>query len=149
MRSDKIQTIDPAKAYLGRYRALMIRHQELTENIRLLEERATNTAAKIKSVNVQRGGPSDLVGETAASVADMEAMLSETARSVQEQMREIISTIEQVPGAMEQAILTKRYIGRKSWTVICHEVDLEKSRVFELHRWGIAAVRRILAERDD
>ena len=125
-----------------------MRYDELTDQIRTLEERATNTAAKIKAVNVRGGGPYDGFAETAAEIADARASLGDTARACDRRMAEIIRTIEQVPLEMEKVILTKRYISGKSWETICQDTGYAKTSVYRLHGWALSAVRCLLEQQD-
>lgn len=139
--------MNPAKTYLMKYRALLLRYEELTENIRTLEARATNTAARIKAANVQSGSVQDTIGDVAVAVADAENMLSDTVREIAVEMKGILRTIETVPDEMQKTILTKRYISGKSWSVICGEIGYEKTKVFEMHGWALVAVGRALESR--
>lgn len=139
--------INPAKSYLMKYRALLMRYEELTENIRTLEARATNTAAKLKAVNVQNGSVGDTVGDTAIAVADAENMLNDTVRDIAVEMKGILRVIETVPDEMQKTILTKRYISGKSWPMICSEIGYEKTKVHELHGWALISVNRALESR--
>lgn len=141
------RTYNPAKAYLQKYRALLLRYEDLTAQIRELEARATNTAARIKPVNVQNGGPRDTIGDTAAAVVDAESLLGDTAREIVEEMRGILQTIETVPDEMQKTILTKRYISGKPWSAICSEIGYEKTRVHQLHGWALLSVARALEAR--
>lgn len=138
------KTYNPAKAYLSRYRALLLRYEDLTASIREMEARATNTAARIKPVNVQSGGPNDMIGETAAAVVDAESLLEDTTREIVEEMRKILQIIETVPDEMQKTILTKRYISGKPWSAICAEIGYEKTRVHQLHGWALLSVTRAL-----
>ena len=141
------RTTNQAKAYLSKYRALLLRYEELTENIRTLETRATNTAARIKAVNVQPGSVHDNVGDVAVVVADAENMLGDTMRDIALEMKNILRVIDMIPDEMQKTILTKRYIGGKSWDVICGEIGYEKTKVFEMHGWALATVNRMLERR--
>lgn len=125
----------------------MLRYEDLTAQIREMEARATNTAARIKPVNVQTGGPRDSIGDTAAAVVDAESLLGETARGIVEEMQNILRTIEAVPDEMQKTILTKRYISGKPWPAICQEIGYEKTRVHQLHGWALLSVARALEER--
>lgn len=133
-----------AKNYLLKYRALLMRYEELSENIRSLEARATNTAARIKAVNVQSGSVMDTVGDVAIVVADAENLLGETLRDIAQEMKNILRVIDMIPDEMQKTILTKRYISNKPWDVICSEIGYEKTKVFEMHGWALAAVNRML-----
>ena len=135
------------KAYLGQYRALSLRYEELTQQIRLLEERATDTAAKIRAVNVRGGGAYDGNAEIIADIADARTALGETLRDCDHRMAEIIRAIEGVPLEMEKLVLTKRYISGKSWEAISQEIGYCKSSIYRLHGWGLADIRRELEAR--
>lgn len=124
-----------------------MRYEELTENIRSLEERATNTASRIKAVNVQSGSVHDTIGDVAVDVADAEHMLGDTMRDIASEMKSILRVIESVPDEMQKTILTKRYIGGKSWDVICSEIGYEKTRVHEIHGWALINVSNALESR--
>lgn len=138
---------NPAKIYLMKYRALLLRYEELTENIRTLEARATNTAARIKAANVQSGSTQDTVGDVAVAVADAENMLSDTVRDIAQEMKGILRTIETVPDEMQKTILTKRYISGKSWSIISDEIGYERTTVWKLHGLALLSVGRALEGR--
>ena len=133
---------NPAKVFLTQYRGLKMRYDEIIEQIALAEERATNTAARISPAKVQSGRIHDTVCETAISVVDMSGVLMETAGQIQTQLRTILHAIDSVPDAMQQTILTKRYISGKSWKEICSEIGYEKTRVNELHGWALVSVKK-------
>lgn len=139
--------MNPAKTYLMKYRALLMRYEELTENIRTLEARATNTAARIKAVNVQSGSVGDIIGDTATAVADAENMLNETVKDIALEMKTILRIIDTVPDEMQKTILTKRYISGKSWSIICDELKYEKTKVYQLHGWALVHITRALESR--
>lgn len=142
-----MQTIHPAKSYLMKYRALLLRYEELTESIRAFEARATNTAARIKAANVQSGGVQDNVGDVAVAVADAELMLNDTMRDIAGEMKSILRIIDAIPDEMQKTILTKRYIGGKSWDAICSEIGYEKTKVYEMHGWALESVGHALETR--
>lgn len=138
--------VNPAKVFLSQYRGLCMRYADIENQIAQAEARATDTAAHISAAKVQSGRISDAVGDAAAQAVDVYGLLLDTEAKITLQLSRILAAIEAVPEEMQKAILTKRYIAGKSWKEVCSEVGYERTRVNELHGWGLLAVNRWLEE---
>lgn len=131
-----------AKIFLGQYRGLLQQYETYRELIAQAEERATDTAAKLSNVRVHSGRVSDTVAEAAAQAVDTVGLMMDAAARARTRLEEIMRAVESVPEEMQKAVLLKRYIAGESWQEICSEIGYEKTRVFELHGWGLAAVNK-------
>ena len=136
---------NPAKAFLRRYRALLLRCDALSEAIQEAHERATNRTVRPNPNKVQSsGGAYDRMAEDACKAADAEMLLEQEMEKVRTAMSEILAAIDAVPDEMQKTILTMRYINGYDWVKIQEKINYEERMPFVLHGRGLVAVNRWL-----
>ena len=136
---------NPAKAFLRRYRALLLRCDALSEAIQEAHEWATNRTVRPNPNKVQSsGGAYDRMAEDACKAADAEMLLEQEMEKVRTAMSEILAAIDAVPDEMQKTILTMRYINGYDWVKIQEKINYEERMPFVLHGRGLVAVNRWL-----
>lgn len=136
---------NPAKAFLRRYRALLLRCDALSEAIQEAHERATNRTVRPNPNKVQSsGGVYDRMAEDACKAADAEILLEQEMEKVRAAISEILAAIDAVPDEMQKTILTMRYINGYDWVKIQEKINYEERMPFVLHGRGLVAVNRWL-----
>lgn len=117
--------INPAKAYLLRYRGLKAKCAALERAIRAAFEDATNTTVALKEICVQTSGGGQAMANSVVSAIDATAFLDQQRQEALRVMQEIMDAIKSVPDDVEQTVLIEHYInGRKLadiQTDICYE----------------------------
>lgn len=73
--------------------------------------------------------------------SDLEADIAQLAMAEQETMK----IINQVDDVKARAVLSKRYLGFKSWNDIASEMDISRKWAFNLHTKGLHQVERIIS----
>lgn len=136
---------NPAKAFLRRYRALLLRCDALSEAIQEAHERATNRTVRPNPNKVQSGGGAyDRMAEDACKAADAEILLEQEMEKVRAAISEILAAIDAVPDEMQKTVLTMRYINGYDWVKIQEKINYEERMPFVLHGRGLVAVNRWL-----
>ena len=141
---------NPAKAFLRRYRALLLRCDALSEAIQEAHERATNRTVRPNPNKVQSsGGAYDRMAEDACKAADAEILLEQEMEKVRAAISEILAAIDAVPDEMQKTILTMRYINGKSWEDIGDRIGYERTQTLVYHGRALLTVKRNLNKSAD
>ena len=135
---------NPAKAFLKRYRALMLRCDALDHAIAEAHERATNITVHLTPDKVQSSGAQERMAEDAIRALDAEQMLRETQEEAKAVLREILAAIRSVPDEMQRTVLTMRYVNGYDWLTIQEKICYEDRMPFVLHGRALEAVNRYL-----
>lgn len=145
---EKRRPENPAKIYLRRYRALMLRQDSLRRSIDEIYAQACNVTQNIKPIRVQGGGVTDRMAEDVARISDMTDRLREAERKTRDALEEILHAIEQVPDEMQRTVLTLRYIEGLDWISIAEKIHYEISNTYILHGRALWAVKKWMEEKD-
>ena len=132
---------NPAKAFLRRYRALLLRCDALSEAIQEAHERATNRTVRPNPNKVQSsGGAYDRMAEDACKAADAEMLLEQEMQKVKSAISEILAAIDVVQDEWQKVILTMRYINGASWVEICNKIPYEEAQMFVKHGMALLQI---------
>lgn len=142
---DKLIRYDnPAKRFLRRYKALIVRRDSLLREIERMRESLTGTTVALKEDVVFGGGTSDRMGATVAEIVDAEEALRPVLREIAQSVGEIMAAIDSVPDEMQKTVLTLRYIEGLDWISIQERIGYEERQTFIIHGRALAAVNRWL-----
>ena len=138
---------NPAKAYLRRYRAMLVRQESLKRSIEAAYDRAYSCTARIKPVTVSGGnGAYDRMAEDVAKIADETELLRGTLEDVSAALKDVLRAIEAVPDEMQKTVLTLRYVEGLEWSDICKQLEnklrCSERTIFILHGRGLWNVRK-------
>ena len=125
--------INPAKAYLLRYRGLKAKCAALERAIRAAFENATNTTVALKEICVQTSGGGEMMANAVVNVIDATAILEERRRECQTVMQEIMNAIDSVPDDVQQTVLIEHYINGRTFEEIRKDICYEMRQTFVIH----------------
>ena len=125
--------INPAKAYLMRYRALSHKCAALERAIRSAMENATNTTIALKEICVQSSGGGEMMANAVISAIDATKILEEQRQEAQRVMREIMDAIKSVQDETQQALLIDHYINGRTLQQIQQDIHYEKRNTIIIH----------------
>jgi len=144
---DKLIRYDnPAKRFLRRYKALIVRRDSLLREIERMRESLTGTTIALKEDVVSGGGASDRMGATVAEIVDAEEALRPVLREIAQSVGEIMAAIDSVPDEMQKTVLTLRYIEGLDWISIQERIGYEERQTFTIHGRALVAVNRWLSK---
>lgn len=145
---DKLIRYDnPAKRFLRRYKALIVRRDSLLREIERMRESLTGTTVALKEDVVSGGGASDRMGATVAEIVDAEEALRPVLREIAQSVGEIMAAIDSVPDEMGKTVLTLRYIEGKSWEDIQELISYERTQTLVIHGKALIEVNKWLEKR--
>ena len=134
---------NPAKAYLKRYRALLIQRDSLQRSIDAAYERATSCTVRLKPISVSGGGGAyDRMAEDVARISDETAQLKAAKERTERTLSEIMAAIQSVPDEMQRAVLMLRYVEGLDWITLSERIGYEISNTYILHGRALWSVRR-------
>ena len=125
--------VNPAKAYLLRYRGLKAKCAALERAIRAAFENATNTTVALKEICVQTSGGGEMMANAVVNVIDATAILEERRRECQTVMQEIMNAIDSVPDDIQQTVLIEHYINGRTLAEIQTDICYEKRNTIIIH----------------
>ena len=125
--------LNPAKAYLMRYRGLKSKCAALERAIRQAFEDATNTTVTLKEICVQTSGGGEMMANAVINAMDATAMLEDQRRECQKVMREIMDAINSVPDETQQTVLIEHYINGRTLQDIQTDICYEKRNTIIIH----------------
>ena len=125
--------LNPAKAYLMRYRGLKQKCAALERAIRQAFEDATNTTVTLKEICVQTSGGGEMMANAVINAMDATAMLEDQRRECQKVMREIMDAINSVPDEVQQTVLIEQYINGRTLQDIQTDICYEKRNTIIIH----------------
>lgn len=134
---------NPAKIYLRRYRALVLRRESLERAIADAYDSATNITQRMDTMRVQTS-PSDKMGDVVARISDTADQLREVEKRASEVLAEILKAIDAVEDEMQKTVLTMRYVEGLDWITISERIHYEDRYTFIIHGRALAQVRRWL-----
>ena len=134
---------NPAKAYLKRYRALLIQRDSLQRSIDAAYERATSCTVRLKPISVSGGGGAyDRMAEDVARISDETAQLKAAKERAENALSQIMAAIQAVPDEMQRTVLMLRYVEGLDWITISERIGYEISNTYILHGRALWSVRR-------
>ena len=139
--------LNPAKAYLMRYRGLKQKCAALERAIRQAFEDATNTTVTLKEICVQTSGGGDMMANAVVSALDATKMLEEQRQEAARIMCEIMDAIKSVPDDVQQTILIERYINGRLLQDIQKDIHYEKRNTIILHGRALWEVWQYMKKR--
>ena len=125
--------LNPAKAYLMRYRGLKQKCAALERAIRQAFEDATNTTVTLKEICVQTSGGGEMMANAVINAMDATAMLEDQRRECQKVMREIMDAINSVQDEVQQTVLIEHYINGRTLQDIQTDICYEKRNTIIIH----------------
>lgn len=138
---------NPAKIYLRRYRALILRKESLRRSISEIYDRAVSITQAPKDVRVQGGGMYDRIAEDVAMITDAAEQLRDVERKAQEALEDILKAIEAVPDEMQKTVLTLRYVEGLGWFTVAERMNYEIANVYLIHGRALMNVKLWMIER--
>ena len=138
---------NPAKIYLRRYRALILRKESLRRSISEIYDRAVSITQAPKDVRVQCGGMYDRIAEDVAMITDAAEQLRDVERKAQEALEDILKAIEAVPDEMQKTVLTLRYVEGLGWFTVAERMNYEIANVYLIHGRALMNVKQWMNER--
>lgn len=139
--------INPAKAYLMRYRALQAKCNALERSIRMAMESATNTTVALKEVCVQSSGGGEMMANAVISAIDATKVLEQEKAEAAEVMREIMEAIHSVQDETQQTVLIEKYINGRTLQQIQNDIHYEKRNTIIIHGRALWEVRKWMEKR--
>lgn len=125
--------LNPAKAYLLRYRGLKSKCAALERAIRQAFEDATNTTVTLKEICVQTSGGGEMMANAVINAMDATALLEDQRRECQKTMKEIMEAINSVPDETQQTVLIEHYINGRTLADIQTDICYEKRNTIIIH----------------
>lgn len=138
---------NPAKAFLGRYRALLARRRSMERSVDELRERLTGTTVQLKADVVSSSGSGDVMADTVAKIADMEAQMAEQLAEIDAALAEVLEAIASVRDELQRTVLTLRYVEGLPWAMIQVRLAYEQTQVFVIHGRALASVNEWMGSR--
>lgn len=128
------RAINPAKAFLQRYRAILYRQESLVRTLDALRARQVNTTVNLDAVQVSGVGyVSDRMAAAVAQVLALEEQIMEAEEKEQAELKEIMTAINSVQDETLKAVLMLRYVEGLGWVEIAEKMHYEKSSIFIYH----------------
>ena len=124
---------NPAKAYLLRYRACLLKKNAIERAIREAMEDATNITVALKEVCVQSSGTGERMANDVIRAVDATADLEEIRQEAARVMREILEAINSVPDDVQQTVLIEHYINGRTLQDIQTDIHYEKRNTIIIH----------------
>lgn len=125
--------MNPAKAYLSRYRALQGKCNALERAIREAMENATNTTVALKEICVQTSGGGEMMANAVVKAIDATQILEEQRQEATKAMREIMDAIKAVPDETQQTVLIEKYINGRNLIDIQTDIHYERRNTQIIH----------------
>jgi DNA-directed RNA polymerase specialized sigma24 family protein len=116
---------NPAKAFLSRYRALVLKCAAIERAINDALEGATNITVSLKPDKVQTSGSGERMAEQVIKAVDATAYLEEQRQKAGETMREIMRAISSVPDDIQQTVVIEKYINGRTLADIQNDIYYE------------------------
>ena len=135
---------NPAKVYLRRYRALVIRQESIRRAIDAAYDRATSITSRLRAVPVSGGGAGDRMAEDVARIMDETAQLEQLLDASAQALSEILRAIDAVPDEMQRTVLVLRYVEGLDWISSAGCIQYEERQTFTRHGRALWEVRRWL-----
>lgn len=139
--------VNPAKAFLRRYRAILSRQQSLIRALNAVRDRQTDCTVKLRAVQVQSGWAGDRLAEEIVRQIDIEDQIIAQEQLAAAALAEIFEAIGSVQDDQQRAVLTLRYIEGLSWIEIQDRIGYERTQTLVIHGRGLWAVNQWLKER--
>ena len=137
---------NPAKVYLRRYRALVIRQESIRRAIDAAYDQATSITSRLRAVPVSGGGAGDRMAEDVARIMDEAAQLEQLLDASAQALSEILRAIDAVPDEMQRTVLVLRYVEGLDWISISERIHYEERQTFIIHGRALWEVRRWLEQ---
>lgn len=135
--------MNPAKAFLIRYRMLLREWDALNMAAQECRERAKDCSVKLKPIHVQGGGACyDRMAEDVTKAADAEAQLQAVLDKKNAALAEILEAVGAVPDDAQRVVLTLRFVTGFTMEQIMDYIGYERSRTYELYGWGLWHVKQ-------
>ena len=151
MTADKIFAFSQSKAGLSAARACLSGATYLDNLIAVrlsrldvLRSRATRVTRMLDGMPGS-GQYSDLFGETAAELADLEAELLQDYQQLLQRQREIGAAIHRIPDELHQAVLEMRYLQQKSFASIAIHLSYDERQIYGMHEKGLRHIAAQMA----
>lgn len=118
--------------------------RSLGTRLRIKEERIAQLKSDICSLQALNYEKDKITGGNLIDISDKIAKLDEIIRATNKEWNELIeereraqNTINQIGNALEQRLITSRYIAAKSWEQIAFELGLSWAQTFRVHRLAV------------
>lgn len=133
---------NPAKTFLKRYRAMLMRKESLQRTIDEAYDRATSITQKLKEVTVSGSSPHDKIADEVIKIADSTEQLKKCVKQIDKELAEILKAIESVPDETQKTVLTLRYIEGLDWLTIQERMHYERTQTLVVHGRGLWHVKQ-------
>ena len=136
-----------AKEYLLQARYLEQRIGAKMQDIRRMNDLATNMTAMISDMPKAAGGSTSRMEEAVVKIVDYENEVQEDINRLVLLKKEIEDTIARIPEADYQLILHKRYMEMSPWEDIAQDVSKSVRWVQVIHGRALERLQEILEKR--
>ena len=130
-----------AKEYLSGARDILIRLDAMSEQLTFLKSAAEYSGVQYS--HLPRPSTRNVHKNEDAYIRVIEK--EEQITAAQKKLSEIETVVSKVGDSTQQAILSKRYLSKKSWGEISRELYYSIPRLYEIHRDALAAVDVLLS----
>ena len=128
------------KAYLSRYAAAERHIHYLEEQKERWHRRATRVTPQYGPAPGGGSGISKPVEDALVQAMETEEEIAAEISKAAGLLREIRSSIDAVPDAIQREVLKRRYIGMQSLEKIAVEMNYSYAHVLRLHGWALQQV---------
>ena len=140
--------VNPAKAFLRRYRFILARQDSLIRQLAALRDRQTNCTVKLTGMPISGGGfVNDRMAEEVVRVIEIEEQLTEQERKAAKELEEILQAINSIKEEPLKTVLILRYCEGLYWEKIAERMGYEIRNVYILHGRALWKVNQWLNER--
>lgn len=163
--------INPEKAYMWGYRAIVNRVESLIRERERLErgldrvdsawQRATRATSRMTATRISGTGDHDSManavldiirykGDAASSAASLGKLGERINREIDaaaDALAVRLSMIDRLSDERYKAVMVMRYVEGMDWERVCHALHYESRWVFVLHGKALEEIRRMMFER--
>lgn len=138
--------LDDIKAYLERIRLKGKQIEAIQAHIDWLTESATRITPMLKEDVISFSGSQDRLGDTVAKIADLKKELHETMLAFVDERTRIVQLLNRIENPYHFEVLSKYYMGCKTFAEIAAEMNYSQRWVFELRDKALVEFKQILIQ---
>lgn len=138
-----------AKEYLQQAYSIDRRINSLIEQTEGLKQFTKHCTAKITGMPKAKNKSKSPIADAICKMVDTENEIAEEIKRLSSIRDKICRVIDSVEDADCSAVLTKRYLGYKTWEKISDEMNYSKRWVLNTHSRALKTVQSLLSEEGD
>ena len=132
--------------YLSQIERMTRQIENKTEEIIQLQQMITNISSHIEPDRIQTTHEPDKIGEAVAKIVDMQNEIKELVQKLIERRTLIISQIDGMDDVRHYNVLSKRFVGCKTFDCITDEMGINRRQVFRLYNKALGAFEKKYGE---